>query len=90
MHVIALGKSEEIPTAAEQIRLSLSAQGNTVILDERVKARPGEKLAAAEIIGVPWQIVLGRDIAEGKIELRSRRSGEIVITSMDEAVKSFE
>ena len=41
-------------------------------LDER----PGSKFAAADLIGVPWQILVGpRGLAEGKVEVKRRSDG---------------
>ncbi len=41
-------------------------------LDER----PGSKFATADLIGVPWQILVGpRSLAEGKVEVKRRADG---------------
>ena len=41
-------------------------------LDER----PGSKFATADLIGVPWQILVGpRSLAEGKVEIKRRLDG---------------
>jgi prolyl-tRNA synthetase len=60
---------------AEDLAAALDAVGIRVLLDDR-KASPGVKFADAELIGVPTIVVVGRGMADGKIEVKDRRSGE--------------
>jgi prolyl-tRNA synthetase len=47
----------------------------------------GAKFATMDLIGLPWQLVVGpRGLANGKVELKRRRSGERVEMSVDEAL----
>jgi prolyl-tRNA synthetase len=46
-----------------------------VLLDDR-QASPGVKFKDAELLGVPWIVVVGRGWADGRVELRNRFSGE--------------
>jgi prolyl-tRNA synthetase len=46
-----------------------------VLLDDR-KASPGVKFKDAELLGVPWIVVVGRGWADGIVELRNRFTGE--------------
>ena len=46
-----------------------------MLLDDR-KASPGVKFKDAELLGVPWIVVVGRGWADGVVELRNRFSGE--------------
>ena len=46
-----------------------------MLLDDR-KASPGVKFKDAELLGVPWIVVVGRGWADGKVEVKDRRSGE--------------
>ncbi len=75
VHVVVAGKSEEIVGGAEDLAAALDAVGIRVMLDDR-KASPGVKFADAELIGVPTIVVVGRGLADGKIEVKDRRSGE--------------
>lgn len=62
--------------ACEEIYAQLQAQGIKVLFDDTDK-RGGEKFAGMDLIGVPWQVVIGpRSAAEGKVEIKYRRSGE--------------
>jgi prolyl-tRNA synthetase len=46
-----------------------------VLLDDR-QASPGVKFKDAELLGVPWIVVVGRGWAEGVVELRNRFTGQ--------------
>ncbi len=74
VHLVIAGKSEEIVAGAEDLAAALDAVGLRVLLDDR-KASPGVKFADAELIGVPTIVVVGRGMAEGRIEIKDRRSG---------------
>ena len=49
--------------------------------------RAGAKFAAADLIGVPWQILVGpKGLAEGKLELKRRSDGSLENLSPGEVV----
>jgi prolyl-tRNA synthetase len=78
------GRHAELSAAAEGIYLSLLAQGFDVALDDRDE-RPGVKFTDAELIGIPFRIVLGRKGFErGVAELVRRRGGEAVDVPLDQ------
>ncbi len=76
VHVVATGKDHEIFAAADRIAVELSQVGITVLYDDRPKVSPGVKFKDAELIGVPTIVVVGRNLAEGAVEVRDRRTGE--------------
>ncbi len=76
VHLVATGKDEAIFAAADRIAVELSQQGVTVLYDDRPKVSPGVKFKDAELIGVPTIVVVGRNLAEGTVEVRDRRTGE--------------
>ena len=62
--------------ACAEIEASLAAAGRDVLYDDRDE-RPGAKFATADLIGVPWQVIVGpKSLAEGKVELKRRATGE--------------
>jgi prolyl-tRNA synthetase len=62
--------------ACEQLYRALGAVGIDVLYDDR-DDRPGAKFATADLIGIPFQVMIGpRSLAEGKVELKVRASGE--------------
>ncbi len=75
VHIVATGK-EDLPFAtAEKIALELESKGVTVMLDDRKEASPGVKFKDAELIGNPVIVIVGKALAEGKVELRIRTTG---------------
>ncbi len=65
----------ETDAACEKIYRALRAGGIDVLYDD-TSERPGAKFATADLIGVPWQVLVGpKGLAEGKIELKNRASG---------------
>jgi prolyl-tRNA synthetase len=76
VHVVATGKDDAIFAAADRIATELSADGVTVLYDDRTKVSPGVKFKDAEMIGVPTIVVVGRNLAEGTVEVRDRRTGD--------------
>ncbi len=52
--------------------------------------RPGGKFATADLIGVPWQILVGpKGLAEGKLEIKKRSDGSREFLSVDETLARF-
>ena len=47
-----------------------------MLFDDRPKVSPGVKFKDAELIGVPTIVVVGRNLADGTVEIRDRRSGD--------------
>jgi prolyl-tRNA synthetase len=75
VHIVATGK-EDLPFAtAEKIALELESKGVTAMLDDRKEASPGVKFKDAELIGNPVIVIVGKSLAEGKVELRIRTTG---------------
>ena len=61
--------------ACDEIERRLAANGRTVLYDDRDE-RPGAKFAAADLMGIPWQVIVGpKGLAEGRIELKRRAGG---------------
>jgi prolyl-tRNA synthetase len=65
----------ETDAACEQLYRDLTAKGVEVLYDDRDE-RAGGKFATADLIGVPWQVMVGpRGLAEGKVEVKKRADG---------------
>jgi prolyl-tRNA synthetase len=75
VHLVIANKDAEARAGATALAGDLDRLGIEVLLDDR-KASPGVKFKDAELLGVPWIVVVGRGWAEGTVELRDRFSGE--------------
>ncbi len=71
---------------AEDLYAKLVAAGGDPLLDDRDE-RPGAKLASIDLIGIPWQIVVGpRGMASGVVEVKNRATGETAEVSPESAL----
>ncbi len=72
--------------ACEDLYRTLSESGVEVLYDDR-EERAGVKFATMDLIGLPWQLVVGpKGLANGIVELKSRRGGERQELSIESAV----
>jgi prolyl-tRNA synthetase len=61
--------------ASESLYRDLTAKGVDVLYDDRDE-RPGSKFATADLIGIPWQVVIGpKGLASGTFEVKRRADG---------------
>ena len=86
VHVVAVGRGEEIFAAAEKLALELEAAGLDVIYDDRPKVSPGVKFGDAELVGVPTILAVGRGLVDGVVEIKDRRSGNAENIAVEKAV----
>jgi prolyl-tRNA synthetase len=75
VHVVIANKDDAARDGATELAAELDRQGLEVLLDDR-KASPGIKFKDAELLGMPWIVVVGRGWADGVVELRNRVTGE--------------
>jgi prolyl-tRNA synthetase len=67
--------ASDTDAACEQLYRDLTATGVEVLYDDRDE-RAGNKFATADLIGIPWQVLIGpKGLAEGKIEVKKRADG---------------
>ena len=76
VHVVATGREDEVFQAAKTLAEDLEEKGLRVMYDDRREASAGVKFKDAELIGIPFIVVVGKALAEGKVEFRVRKSGE--------------
>jgi prolyl-tRNA synthetase len=89
VHIVATGK-EDLPfDTALGIGQKLEAAGITVMLDDRRDASAGVKFKDAELIGNPIIVVVGKALAEGKVEVRVRKSGDKSEVLLADAVSTI-
>jgi len=78
-----------VDAACEHAYAALTAAGRQPLLDD-TDERPGGKFATMDLIGLPWQLIVGpRGLAEGKVELKRRATGERRTLSLDEALTAI-
>lgn len=76
----------EATKLADSLYVDLSKKGE-VLFDDR-DARAGEKFADADLIGIPWRVVVGKDtLKDGTYELVNRATGEVTKVSREDLLK---
>jgi len=77
-----------IAKAAENIYAELVKEGIEVLLDDRDE-RAGVKFKDADLIGIPLHIVIGKGLADNKVEIKNRKTKEVKQISVKDAVKAI-
>lgn len=90
VHLVVVGSQDSVALAeAESVATKLSEAGFDVLLDDR-DARTGEKLADADLIGIPTRVVVSeKTIEAGKLEVKDRTQTEAQMLSFEELVAAL-
>ncbi len=85
--VVAINaKDKGVMAESEEIYLKLEELGIEVLFDDRDE-RPGVKFKDNDLIGIPLRLVVGsKGLAEGKVELKIRATGEVMSLPIEEAI----
>ncbi len=76
-------------TLAESLYHAFTNLGKEVLYDDRDE-RAGTKFADMDLIGLPWQIIVGnKTIESGIVEVKNRRTGERMEMSIDDVLKKL-
>lgn len=81
VHILALGEEEEVRKESDKLYELLTGKGIEVLYDDRHDISAGEKFADADLIGIPYRVVISkRSLSSDGYELkkRSEESGKIV------------
>ena len=80
---------EDTVAAAEEIYAALNDAGVETLYDDRDE-RGGVKLGGMDLMGLPWQIVIGpRGLKDGVVEVKNRKSGEKEQLTVQDAIAKF-
>ena len=82
-----IGDADQM-AAAEKLYGELNAAGVETLLDDR-KERAGVKFKDAELIGIPFRVVTGRSLKNGKVEVVKRANGEKQDMAIDKVVSTI-
>ena len=82
--------TNDVAAEADRLYELLSQRGVSVLYDDREDVSAGEQFADADLIGLPYRIVVSeKTMAEGRVEMRERRSGTIESIGSDDVVGRF-
>jgi prolyl-tRNA synthetase len=86
VHLISVGtKSSEVIETADKIYSDLAVAGVDVLYDDRRDITPGFKFKDADLLGMPYQVIVGeKNLAQGKIEIKERGTGQRTLVERSE------
>lgn len=87
VYIATIGIEEPVVKAAENLYKALTTAGVEVIYDDR-DVRPGEKFADADLMGIPYRVVVSeKTLANNQYELKARTEGEAQFLDLDSVIK---
>lgn len=87
VYIARLGNETNVVKTADNLYDQLTNSGHDVLYDDR-DMRPGEKFADADLLGIPFRIVVSdKTTASGKFEVKNRQTQEVEMLSQDEILK---
>jgi len=90
VHLVSFGKDAEVIEAADKFYKELQGRGVEALYDDRVNVSAGEKLADADLIGIPNRVVISKRTLEKKsVEMKKRNETEAKLTGVEEAAGSM-
>jgi prolyl-tRNA synthetase len=84
VYLAVLGQNEDTRKTADELYEEMRGKGIEIIYDDR-DTRPGEKFADADLLGIPYRVVVSdKLVAQEKYELKARIADEIELLSKSE------
>ncbi len=90
VHLVSLaGENAEVKKSADDLYKTLTSKGIEVLYDDR-DARPGEKFADSDLIGIPVRVVVSAKTLEGgAFEVKDRATGKTEMVKEDTLLKNL-
>ncbi|EKD91417.1 MAG: hypothetical protein ACD_30C00010G0003 [uncultured bacterium] len=89
VHLVGLDLSDKaVLEKAEQVYKILTSHGIEVLFDDRIEPSAGEKFADADLIGIPYRVVISKKTG-AEIEVKKRSQKETEFKKLEDLVKSI-
>jgi prolyl-tRNA synthetase len=89
VYLASVGNTPDVVLAADELYKSLTSAGVTVLYDDRDE-RPGTKFADADLIGLPYRVVVSaKTIEAGKYEFKQRTGTDTDLISSEELISTL-
>jgi len=90
-HLIALGDDKKIKTTSQKIYQYLQKNNIQVLYDDRDDKSAGEKFADADLIGIPYRIIVSeKTLAKNSVELKKRNKKQAGLVKIKDLIKQFQ
>jgi len=87
-HLLVLGGDKALQKFAEGVYDKLEKEGVSVLFDDRADISAGEKFADADLIGMPFRVVVSeKTLVQEKVEVKRRDEKEAKLVKLEELVK---
>ncbi len=92
VHLLAVGNQKPaVKRQAEALYKKMRSRGLAVLYDERDDKSAGEKFADADLIGIPWRVVVSeRSLGKKGVEVKKRSEGKGKVVGVERLVKMVE
>jgi len=88
VYLAPVGRDDSVREHAEELYKGLTAAGIAVLYDDR-DARPGEKFADADLMGIPYRVVVSeKTLAQNKYEVKARTSDDVQLLDAKGVIKT--
>ena len=85
VHILELGDSEEVMKEATDLYQKLTAAGIETLFDDRLEMSAGAKFADADLLGMPYRVVVSpRSMKDGGVEVKKRTEEKGSIMTVDD------
>jgi len=88
VHLIQIGESVKVEKNAEKVYNKLLDEKVSVLFDDRKDASAGQKFADADLIGIPYRLVISEK-NQDKIEVKKRGESKIELLTLDQLLKQI-
>ena len=87
-HLIQLGDNKKVEAMAGKIYQDLQKQGIQVLYDDRQDKSAGEKFSEADLIGIPYRIIVSeKTLAKNSVELKERNKNIAKLVKVKQLTK---
>jgi prolyl-tRNA synthetase len=92
VHLIAVNiNSKDVETVSNQIYDRMTDAQIEVLFDDRTNMSPGFKFKDADLLGMPFQLIVGdKGLKNGQVEIKRRRTGERIMVKLEDAVSEMQ
>jgi prolyl-tRNA synthetase len=88
VYLVSLGEEETVTQTAQKLYEDLTRAGVAVLYDDRADTRAGEKFADADLLGMPYRIVVSnKTLATNQVELKKRTEKDTQLTDQKSVIK---
>lgn len=89
VYLISIGEDKQVIEQADELYKNLTDNGVEVLYDDR-SVHPGEKFADADLIGIPYRLVISpKTVPQQKVELKRRSSQEVELVGVHRIVEDL-